>query len=43
MDAETINDLKFMLNSSKKEMDMLKRLFHPKKITMIDELEQKAK
>lgn len=32
-----------MLNNSKKDMDMMKRMFHPKKITLIDELDQKSK
>lgn len=43
LDPETMKDLKFMLNSSKKEVDMLKKMFQPSKITLIDDLEQKAK
>ena len=43
MSSEELKDLKFMINSSKKETDMIKKLFSPKKLALLNEMENKIK
>ena len=43
LDAESLKDLKFMMNSSKKETDIIKKLFSPQKLALLNDLESKIK
>lgn len=36
LDAESLKDLKFMMNSAKKESDVIKKLFTPQKLALLN-------